>query len=346
MLTRWLPIEKPLVEVDDQIEELKRLRESKGVDVQERLAALKTKRQQLISDILSKMTPWDKVQMARHPMRPYCLDYINAMCSSFVELHGDRHYGDDPAMVAGLARLDGRSVVIVGHQKGRDTKERQFRNFGSAMPEGYRKSVRIMKLADRFRKPIVCLVDTPAAACLAAAEERGISEAIARSQMEMFTLQVPVVVVVIGEGGSGGAIGIAVGNRVFMLEHSIYSVIPPEGCASIIWRDAGRAADAAAALKLTAQDALGFNITDEILPEPPGGAHRDFDTMAARLKAKILKTLDELEQLTPEELEESRYQRFRKLGVYHEIVEAAIDSGRPPDPVPESCKPVAAAAAV
>lgn len=333
MLARWLPIEKPLVEIDEQIEEMKRLRESKGVEVSDRLAALEQQRDELIEKIFSNMTTWDKVLMARHPKRPYTLDYINAICSSFIELHGDRCFGDDPAIVAGLGRINGRSIVIVGHQKGRDTKERQFRNFGSAMPEGYRKAVRIMQMADRFRKPIVCLVDTPAAACLAEAEERGICEAIARSQMEMFNLRVPVVVIVIGEGGSGGAIGIAVGNRVYMLEHSIYSVIPPEGCASIIWRDSGRAGEAAAALKITAQDALSFGIIDDILPEPPGGAHRDFDTMATRLKQVILDSLTDLARLSPEELEESRYQRFRKLGVYEEVVDQAIESGGPEVPL-------------
>ncbi|NCO33958.1 MAG: acetyl-CoA carboxylase carboxyltransferase subunit alpha [Armatimonadetes bacterium CG2_30_59_28] len=324
MLSRWLPIEKPLVEIEQKIEELTRLQETKEIDSSVKLSQLCKKRDRLIPEIFSKMTPWDKVLMARHPQRPYALDYINAICGSYFEMHGDRRYGDDPAIVSGLGRLDERSVAIIGHQKGRDTKERQFRNFGSAMPEGYRKAVRVMQLANTFGKPIVCLVDTPAAACLTEAEERGISEAIARSQMEMFTLRVPVIVIVIGEGGSGGAIGIAVGNRVFMLEYAIYSVIPPEGCASIIWRDSSRAAEAAAALKVTAQDALRFGIADEIIPEPPGGAHRNFDTMALTLKTKIIATLDELGQLSPEELEESRYQRFRKLGVYQQTVEKAV----------------------
>jgi len=318
MLSRWLPIETPLIELEQKIEELTRRQQSGEADNSARVRQLLKKRDRLITEIFSKMTPWDKVLMARHPQRPYTLDYINALCSSFFELHGDRCYGDDPAIVAGLARLEGRSVVIIGHQKGRDTKERQFRNFGSAMPEGYRKAVRVMQLADTFRKPIICLVDTPAAACLMEAEERGISEAIARSQLQMFSLRVPVIVIVIGEGGSGGAIAIAVGNRVFMLQYAIYSVIPPEGCASILWRDSAHAPEAAAALKLTAEDALRFGIADAIIPEPPGGAHRDFKTMVATIKKTILETLDELEKLSPEELEESRYQRFRKLGVWRE----------------------------
>jgi len=324
MLNRFVAAEQPIAELDTKIQELDRILDAQSVpedaltDAREQRDQLVAQRDDMLRDIFTSLSPWDKVLLARHPQRPYTLDYIQEMCDSFDELHGDRTFGDDPAMVGGIGQLGGRSVVIVGQQKGRNVAERQHRNFGYAGPEGYRKALRLMKLADKFRKPILCLVDTPGAACLQSAEERGISEAIARNQKEMALLGVPVVVVVIGEGGSGGAIGLAVGNKVFMLEHAMYSVIQPEACASIIWRDSTRGAEAAEALKLTAEDALELGIADEILPEPLGGAHRDFGEMARRVKTALVGTLDELEKLTPEELIEQRYQRFRKLGRYYE----------------------------
>lgn len=322
MLSRFAPFEKPVLDLDEQLEALKRHQEEHKADRSEEIAALEAKRDALLQEIFSSLSPWDQVLLARHPKRPYTLDYVRALMSDFVELHGDRCFGDDPAIVAGLARLDGRSVVVVGHQKGRDTRERQFRNFGSASAEGYRKAMRLFRTAEKFGRPVICFVDTPAAACLAAAEERGISEAIAHSQMDMALLEVPIIVVVLGEGGSGGAIGIGVGNKVYMLEHAIYSVIPPEGCAAIIWRDGSRGPEAAEALKITAQDALRLGVADEIIPEPLGGAHRDPDLIASRVKEAILRALAELAPLSPAELVEARYQRFRRLGIFERGAEA------------------------
>ena len=314
MLTRVLSFEQPLVELEERIDQLRQEQTSLGKDHSAEIERLEAELQRLIEEKFADLTPWDQVLLARHPQRPYTLDYVHNICDDWLELHGDRCYGDDPALIGGLGAIEGRTVVLIGHQKGRDTKERQYRNFGSAGPEGYRKAIRMMEMADRLRKPLISLVDTPAAACLTGAEERGISEAIARAQLVMSGLSVPVVVVVIGEGGSGGAIGIAVGNRVYMLEHSIYSVIPPEGCASIIWRDSTRGPEAAAALRLTARDAVELGVADEVIPEPPGGAHRDYDTACQRVKAAILRALEELEPLTPAELVEQRYQRFRQIG--------------------------------
>jgi acetyl-CoA carboxylase carboxyl transferase subunit alpha len=331
MLSRWLPYEAPLVELEEQIDELKRLAISENLDLSEKIAKVESHKVNVMRQIFADLTPWEKVQMARHPKRPYSLDYIGSLCSEWVELHGDRAYGDDGAIVAGFARLNGRSVAVVGNQKGRDTKERQARNFGQPSPEGLRKAGRVMELAARFGRPIISLVDTPGAACSPAAEERGISEAIAASQMLMSSLPVPIVVVIIGEGCSGGAIATALGDRVLMLEHSYYSVISPEACASILFRDPAKAPTTSEQLKITAEDALSLNVIEEIIPEPLGGAHRDIKGMSRVLGEAIEKHLVELENFSPEELVENRYQRFRKLGdIEDPIAIAAMLNGSQP----------------
>ncbi|MCU0317580.1 MAG: acetyl-CoA carboxylase carboxyltransferase subunit alpha, partial [Fimbriimonadaceae bacterium] len=267
-----------------------------------------------IGVIYSRLGPWEKVLIARAEPRPYTLDYINAIFGDFVELDGDRRFGADHAIVAGPASFDGTPVMVVGHQKGRNIQERAFRNFAMAKPEGYRKAIRMFEMAERFRMPVVTFVDTPAADPGVESEARGISEAIAASMLKMFELTVPVVSVVIGEGGSGGAIGIAIANHVAMLEHSIYSVIPPEGCAAILWREPSKGSQAAAALRLTAQSALEYDLIDEILPEPFGGAHRNAVEAAETVKACLDRSLRELSRMTPLALKQHRYDRFRKMG--------------------------------
>ena len=313
-----LDFEKPINQLDTQIAEIKRLTLEKGEDRSTDIAQLEQDRDRLLQDIFSNLTSWDKTLLARHPKRPYTLDYVRLIFDDYTEIHGDRLFADDKAMVGGIASLNGRQVMFVGQQKGRDLKDRQFRNFGSAKPEGYRKALRLMKLAEKFGKPIICFVDTPAADCSVGAEERGISEAIATNMMEMSTLTVPVIVIVIGEGGSGGAIGIAVGNKVLMLENSIYSVIPPEGCAAILWRDPTKGKEAAEALRITANEGFGLGVVDEVIAEPLGGAHRSVELTAKYIKDAIIKHLEVLEKISPEELAESRYQKFRAMGAYVE----------------------------
>ena len=272
----------------------------------------------------TKLTPWQKTQVARHPGRPYMLDYVSALFTEFVELHGDRRYGDDPAMVTGLALYKDRPVALIGHQKGRDTKQNIYRNFGMPKPEGYRKALRVMQMAEKFRRPVFTFVDTPGAYPGLDAEERGQAEAIAFNLREMAGFRTPIVVNVTGEGGSGGALAIAVGDRVNMLEHSIYSVISPEGCASILWRDAGRAEEAATAMKITAPDLERFGIIDEIVPEPPGGAHSDWDAMFRSLDAVLARQLADLSALSPDDLVAARYDKFRAMGrLGREFVTAA-----------------------
>ncbi|MBW3637569.1 MAG: acetyl-CoA carboxylase carboxyltransferase subunit alpha [Armatimonadetes bacterium] len=314
MLSRWLHLEQPIVELEEKIDELKRFAASENLDFSAKINRLEEHKCDVMRRIFADLSPWDRVQMARHPKRPYSLDYIGALCSDWVELHGDRAFGDDGAIVAGFARLNGRSVAVIGNQKGRDTKERQIRNFGQPSPEGLRKAGRVMEMAARFGRPIISLVDTPGAACSPAAEERGISEAIAHSQMLMSRLKVPIIVVIIGEGCSGGAIATALGDRVLMLEHAYYSVISPEACASILFRDPAKAPETSQQLKITADDALRLGVIEEIIPEPLGGAHRDLKAMSVALGAAIEKHVSALETLSPEELLEGRYQRFRKLG--------------------------------
>ncbi|MEN6370729.1 MAG: acetyl-CoA carboxylase carboxyltransferase subunit alpha [Armatimonadota bacterium] len=309
-----LDFEKPILELEEQIEEIKRLTAEEGQDRSEEIAALEKHRDRLMKQVFSKLTPWDKTLLARHPKRPYAMDFIRLIFDDYLELHGDRLFSDDKAMLGGIGAIGKYKVVFVGQQKGRDLKDRQYRNFGSAKPEGYRKAMRLMRLAEKFGRPIICLVDTPAADCSVGSEERGISEAIARNLMDMSTLKVPVVVAVLGEGGSGGALGIAIGNRVLMLENAVYSVIPPEGCAAILFRDPNRKVEAAEALRITSQDALELGVIDEIVPEPLGGAHRNVDMAARNLKNAILKHLDELSLMSGDEIADERYKKFRQMG--------------------------------
>jgi len=269
-----------------------------------------------IEMVFSKLSPWQQCQLARHPERPYTMAYIHSIFTDFTELHGDRAFADDPAVVAGLARFDGDPVVVIGHQKGRDTAEKLRRNFGMPRPEGYRKALRIMKIGAHFRRPIICFVDTPGAYPGIDAEQRGQAEAIANNLVEMAALPVPIIVIVTGEGGSGGALALGIGDRVLMLEHAIYSVISPEGCAAILWKDQARAEDAARALRLTAKDLKNFNIIDEIIPEPPGGAHMDPGQIAESISVAIRRNLRPLRKLKPDSLVTRRYKKFRSMGVF------------------------------
>ena len=313
-----LDFEKPIAELERQIEDLKRLATQRALDVGREIAPLEAKLAELRSEIYRNLTPYQRVQVARHPRRPYSLDYINALFADFMELHGDRLYRDDPAIVGGLARLAGRSVVVIGQQKGRDIKENLKRNFGMAHPEGYRKALRLMQLAERFRLPVVTLIDTPGAHPGLGAEERGQAEAIARNIEAMAVLKTPLVAVVIGEGGSGGALAIAVGDRVLMLENAIYSVISPEGCAAILWRDASLKERAAEALKLTAPDLIAMGLIDEIVPEPPGGAHSDPDSAAIALGVALERHLAELAGMPTDELLRQRAEKYLRMGKFEE----------------------------
>ncbi len=317
-MTSWLDFEKPVLELEQKIQELKSNAGDKSPGLRAELADLEKKADSLRREIYAALTPYQRVQLARHPRRPYSLDYIERCFTDWTELHGDRHFGEDPAVVAGLALLEGRPVMVIGLQKGRDTKENLLRRFGMPNPEGYRKALRLMKLAERFRVPVVTLVDTPGAYPGLGAEERGQAEAIAVNLREMARLTIPIVTVVIGEGGSGGALAIAVSNVVLMLENSVYSVISPEGCASILWRDGKKAPQAAEALKLTATDLTALGVVDGVIPEPVGGAHRDPEATAALLKQAILGHLDRMSGVSGEDLVEQRLQRFRRLGVFKE----------------------------
>ena len=295
-----------------KIEELKRMGKHDPTVIEE----IEKKFQKKIEEFYSNLSAWDRVQIARHPNRPHAVDYIMAVFEDFVELHGDRHCGDGKAIVAGFAKFEGESVCVIGQEKGRDTKEKIERNFGMPLPEDYRKALRIMKLAEKFKKPIITLVDTPGAFPGIEAEEHGQSEAIARNLFEMSKLKVPIVSVVIGEGGSGGALAISVANRLLMFENSIYSVISPEGCAAILWQSQDKVKEAAEALKLTAEELEKLGIVDEIIPEPLEGAHRDWETTFENFRKYVKKHLDELKKLSPEELVEDRYQKFRKIGAF------------------------------
>lgn len=308
----YLEFEKPIAELEKKIEELGRLALD-GLDIGADISKLESRVEEMRADIFSDLSRWQTAQVARHINRPFTLDYINHMFTEFVELHGDRNFGDDHAIVGGLARLDGRPVMVIGHQKGRDTKEKVFRNFGMPNPEGYRKALRLMQMAEQFKLPIITFVDTPGAYPGIGAEERGQAEAIARNLREMAALKTPIVVCITGEGGSGGALAIAVGDRVLMLEHSVYAVISPEGCAAILWSDGTKGAQAAEALKPTAQDIIKLGVIDEIIKEPVGGAHRDHETTAAALKDAILRNLADLVKLSDEELVEGRYAKFRAM---------------------------------
>jgi acetyl-CoA carboxylase carboxyl transferase subunit alpha len=312
-----LEFEKPIVELEKKIEELNLLARE-GLDISTDVATLESRVEAMRRDIFSNLSRWQTAQVARHINRPFTLDYIREIFTDFTELHGDRVFGDDRAIVGGLARLDSQPVMVMGHQKGRDTREKVFRNFGMPNPEGYRKALRLMKMAEQFRLPVITFVDTPGAYPGIGAEERGQAEAIARNLRDMASLKTPVVVCITGEGGSGGALAIAVGNRVLMLEHSVYSVISPEGCAAILWSDGSKGAQAADALKLTAQDIISLGVIDEIVPEPVGGAHRDHTATAANLKSAIVRNLASLANLSDDALLEDRYRKFRAMSQFVE----------------------------
>jgi len=313
-----LDFEKPIAELEAMLKELRHLSAEQDLNISDEIARLEAKSKALTESIFASLTSWQISQIARHPLRPYTLNYVERLFTDFQELHGDRTFADDRAVVGGLARLDGRAVLVIGHQKGRDTKEKIYRNFGMPRPEGYRKALRLLKLAERFRLPVLAFIDTPGAYPGIGAEERGQSEAIARNLFELSRLRVPVICVVIGEGGSGGALAVGVGDRVLMLQYSTYSVISPEGCAAILWKSADKAPEAAEAMGLTADRLLKLNLIDRIIPEPPGGAHRDLEWMAGTLRAALHEQLQQLDTLSVDELLEQRYQRLMAYGVFKE----------------------------
>lgn len=318
-MSYYLDFEKPLEELEAKIEELRKLSDGTELDIASEIKRLEKKARELRSDIFSHLTPWQKNLIARHPERPYTLDYISMIVQDFIELHGDRRFGDDPAIVGGLGKINGISVVIIGHQKGRGTKERIMRNFGQPNPEGYRKALRLMRIAERFRKPVITFVDTQGAYPGMGAEKRGQAEAIAVNLLEMSRLKVPIISIVIGEGGSGGALALSIADRLCMLEHSVYSVISPEGCAAILWnRNGDLSADdfarAANALKVTAQDLKAFKIIDDILSEPLGGAHREPEATAKKIAEYIVKSIETLKSKPIGKLVEDRYKKIRKIG--------------------------------
>lgn len=316
MNPNFLDFEQPIADLEARIQELRHASDGQAFNIEDEIATLENKLKVRTAEIFRNLTPWQVAQVARHPGRPYTLDYLRVMCEEFHELAGDRAYADDAAIVGGLARIDGRSVVVIGHQKGRDTKSKVRRNFGMPRPEGYRKALRLMQMAERFKLPILTFIDTPGAYPGVDAEQRGQSEAIARNLMEMSQFRVPIVCTVIGEGGSGGALAIGVGDRTIMLQYSTYSVISPEGCASILWKSADRARDAADALGLTAPRLQELGLIDKVVREPLGGAQRNPRSMAIRLKAVLLGQLDELSQLEPDDLVNARYERLRRYGTF------------------------------
>jgi acetyl-CoA carboxylase carboxyl transferase subunit alpha len=320
--TPTLDFERPVVDLERKIEEL--IRVSGGAfELRPQISLLETRARELQQKIFAELTPWQKVQLSRHPARPYTLDYVERLFSDFVELHGDRRFADDPAIVGGFALFRGKPTLIIGHQKGRSTKEKVLRNFGQPKPEGYRKALRLMELAARTGRPIVCLIDTQGAYPGIDAEERGQAEAIAKNLEIMARLPVPIICAVIGEGGSGGALALGVADRILMMEYATYSVISPEGCASILWRDDDKKAEAAAAMKMTAPDLQRLGIVDEVVPESPGGAHRDFDLTAGNLGASLRRHLAELRALTPAKLVDLRYDKFRQMGAFVESGDGA-----------------------
>jgi len=310
-----LDFEKPIIELEKKIQELKSFISDKKIDLSSEVKRLEDKLGHLKKDTYGNLTAWQRVQIARHPKRPYTLDYINAIMTDFIELHGDRSFADDKAIVAGFAKLDNQKIMVIGHQKGRDTKENLKHNFGCAHPEGYRKALRMMQLAEKFQLPVVVFIDTPGAYPGIGAEERGQAQAIALNLREMTNIATPIIAIVIGEGGSGGALGIGIADKVFVLENAYYSVISPEGCAAILWKDSSKAPEASEVLKLTAQDLLKMEIIDDIISEPLGGAHRDYEKTSETIKDTILKNLKQLKDLKKEELLKLRYNKFRKMGV-------------------------------
>jgi acetyl-CoA carboxylase carboxyl transferase subunit alpha len=321
MAVAFLDFEQPIAELEAKIEELKHVTSDSEVNIQEEIGRLQAKSRQLTTSIFSNLTPWQITQLARHPHRPYTLDYVNAICREFTEMHGDRMFADDLAIVGGLARIDEHAVMLIGHQKGRDTKERVRRNYGMPKPEGYRKALRLMRLAERFHLPLVTLIDTQGAYPGVGAEERGQSEAIARNLFEMSVLSVPIVTVVTGEGGSGGALAIGVCDRLLMLQYSTYSVISPEGCASILWKSQDKKEAAAEALNITAERLNKLGLLDEVIEEPLGGAHRDASEMSARVKAALIKHLTELKAIPTDELRAQRAAKIAAFGVFSESSE-------------------------
>ena len=310
----FLEFEQPVADLETKIDELRYVQNESAVDISEEIDRLSKKSLQLTKDIYASLTPWQVTQIARHPQRPYTLDYVNEIFTDFHELHGDRHFADDQSIVGGLARFNGQACMVIGHQKGRDTRERGVRNFGMSRPEGYRKALRLMKLAEKFGLPIFTFVDTPGAYPGIGAEERGQSEAIGRNIFEMAQLEVPIIVTIIGEGGSGGALAISVGDQLLMLQYSIYSVISPEGCASILWKTSERAADAAEQLGITAHRLKALGLVDKIVNEPVGGGHRDIKAMAAQLKRALNDALRQVSDLKPKELLQRRYERLQTYG--------------------------------
>lgn len=314
----FLDFEQPIAELETKIEELRYVQNESAVDISEEIEQLSKKSQQLTKDIYSHLSPWQITKIARHPERPYTLDYVRDIFTDFVEMHGDRHYADDQSIVGGLARFNGHACVVLGHQKGRDTKERTLRNFGMSKPEGYRKALRLMKTAEKFHLPVFTFVDTPGAYPGIDAEERGQSEAIGRNIFEMAQLEVPIISTIIGEGGSGGALAIGVGDQLLMLQYAIYSVISPEGCASILWKTNEKAQDAAEALGITAHRLKALGLIDKIVSEPVGGAHRDPKQMSAFLKRALGEAYRQLADLKPKELVERRYERLKSYGRFND----------------------------
>lgn len=318
-MSSQLQFEKPIIELREKISELQTFSAEKSIDLSDEIATLEAKAERLEKEIYGNLTTWQRVQIARFPNRPTTLHYIHTIFTDFIEFHGDRTYGDDPAMVGGIAKLNGRPVTVIGHERGTDTKDKIARNFGLPHPEGYRKALRLMKQADKFNRPIICFIDTQGAHPGIEAEERGQSEAIARNLREMAGFGVPIVCIVTGEGGSGGALGIGVGNRLLMLEHAYYSVISPEGAAAILWRDANEAQQAAEALKITAPDLYTLGVIDEIVPEVKGGAHKSPQKQSELIRVLLTKHLDALLPLSSEELIEDRYQKYARIGQYTDI---------------------------
>lgn len=315
-MANGLDFERPILELERKIEELRNFTSKEDIDFSGEIKKLEERLEKVKQEVFRNLTPWQRVQIARHPKRLYTLDYIDLMMTDFVELHGDRLYGDDKAMIAGFAKIDQKKVAVIGHQKGKDTKENLLRNFGSAHPEGYRKAMRVMELAEKFKLPVVVFIDTPGAYPGIGAEERGQAEAIAKNMFKMSALKTPIIVFVIGEGGSGGALGIGVGDRVYVLEYAYYSVISPEGCAAILWKERAKAPQAAECLKLTAKDLSDLGIIDGVIKEPLGGAHRDPQEMTENIKTVIKRDLGELSEKDTGKLILERYKKFRKMGIF------------------------------
>src|SRR3989337_1668904 len=328
---QYLDFEKPVLDLEKRIQDMKDFASGESLELSREIQLLEKRKDRLLQDIYSKLTRWQRVQLARHPLRPHSLDYINLISTDFVELHGDRGFADDKAVVGGFGKIEGRAVMFVGQQKGRDTKQKLYRNFGMMHPEGYRKALRLMQIASRSGKPIIILVDTPGAFPGIGAEERGQAEAIARNLREMFRLKVPITINIIGEGASGGALGIGIGDRVLMLENSWYSVISPEGCSAILWRDSSKAPLAAEALRLSSFDLKELKVIDRIVPEPVGGAHRNPKEAADILKKEIIKDLNELSELEIKGALQKRIEKFRRMGVFSTEEYHLPERGEPPE---------------